>query len=56
MRKYVGERVKKLREAQGLTLEQVCRLTGITPERLRAFEDGDAGVINSYSVGSRLRT
>ena len=42
MRKYVGERVKKLREAQGLSLEQVCRLTGLSAERLRAFEEGDA--------------
>lgn len=60
MRKYVGERVKKLREAQGLTLEQVCRLTGIAPERLRAFEEGDAvpsiGVVIKLSrvLGSRM--
>jgi transcriptional regulator with XRE-family HTH domain len=42
MRKYVGERIKKLREAQDLTLVQVCKLTGIEAERLRAFEDGNA--------------
>jgi len=60
MRKYVGERVKKLREAQGLTLEQVSRLTGITTERLLAFEDGTAvpsiGVVIKLSrvLGSRM--
>jgi len=42
MRKYVGERVKKLREAQGLSLDQVCKLTGLPADRLRAFEDGSA--------------
>jgi transcriptional regulator with XRE-family HTH domain len=60
MRKYVGERVKKLREAQGLTLEQVCKLTGLTPERLRAIEEEDAvpsiGVVIKLSrvLGSRM--
>ncbi len=42
MRKYVGERIKKLREAQDLTLAQVCKLTGIEAERLRAYEEGSA--------------
>lgn len=42
MRKYVGERIKKLREAQDLSLAQVCKLTGIESERLRAFEEGEA--------------
>jgi len=42
MRKYVGERIKKLREAQDMSLEQVGRLTGIDVERLRAYEDGKA--------------
>lgn len=42
MRKYVGERIKKLREAQELTLAQVCKLTGIEAERLRAYEEGSA--------------
>jgi transcriptional regulator with XRE-family HTH domain len=60
MRKYVGERVKKLREAQGLSLDQVCRLTGLAPERLRAFEEGTAvpsiGVVIKLSrvLGSRM--
>jgi transcriptional regulator with XRE-family HTH domain len=42
MRKYVGERIKKLREAQDMTLAQVCKLTGIDAERLRAYEEGSA--------------
>jgi transcriptional regulator with XRE-family HTH domain len=60
MRKYVGERVKKLREAQGLALEQVCKLTGLQPERLRAFEEGEAvppiGVVIKLSrvLGSKV--
>lgn len=60
MRKYVGERVKKLREAQEMTLEQVCKLTGIEAERLRAIEEGTAvpsiGAVIQLSrvLGSRM--
>lgn len=60
MRKYVGERVKKLREAQGLSLLQVCKLTGIDAERMRAFEEGEAvppiGVVVKLSrvLGSKV--
>ena len=42
MRKYVGERIKALREAQDMTLSQVCKLTGIDEDRLQAYEDGSA--------------
>ena len=42
MRKYVGERIKKLREAQDMTLAQVAKLTGIEAEGLLAYEDGSA--------------
>ena len=42
MRKYVGERVQKLREAQGLTQAEVGRLTGIPLDRLKAYEEGGA--------------
>lgn len=42
MRRYVGERIKKLREAQEMSLEQVARMTGIDVSRLRAFEEGTA--------------
>lgn len=60
MRKYVGERVQKLREAQGLSLEQVCKLTGLGVEQLREIEDGEAvpsiGVVIKLSrvLGSRM--
>jgi transcriptional regulator with XRE-family HTH domain len=60
MRKYVGERVLRLREAQGLSLEQVSKLTGLTTERLHAFETGAAvpsiGVVIKLSrvLGSRM--
>ena len=60
MRKYVGERIKKLREAQEMSLAQVCKLTGIEVERLAAYEDGSAvpsiGVVIQLSrvLGSRM--
>jgi len=40
MRRYVGERIKKLREAQEMSLAQVSQLTGIEADRLIAFEEG----------------
>lgn len=52
MRKYVGERVQKLREAQGLSLEQVSKLTGIGLERLQSIEEG--GVVPSIGVVIQL--
>lgn len=60
MRKYVGERIKKLREAQEMSLAQVCKLTGIEAERLAAYEDGSAvpsiGAVIQLSrvLGSRM--
>jgi len=42
MRKYVGERIKALREAQDMSLEQVAKLAGIDADRLRAYEEGTA--------------
>ena len=60
MRKYVGERIKALREAQDMTLEQVAKLTGIDAGRLRAYEDGAAvapiGVVIQLSrvLGSKM--
>jgi transcriptional regulator with XRE-family HTH domain len=40
MRRYVGERIKKLREAQEMTLTEVSKLTGIAADRLSAYEEG----------------
>jgi transcriptional regulator with XRE-family HTH domain len=42
MRRYVGERIKKLREAQEMTLDEVSGLTGIEPRLLAAYEEGTA--------------
>jgi transcriptional regulator with XRE-family HTH domain len=42
MRRYVAERIKKLREAQDMSLEQVARMTGIDTAKLRAYEQGEA--------------
>lgn len=42
MRKYVGERIKVLRQTQDLSLEQVSKLAGIAVERLKAYEEGTA--------------
>ena len=60
MRKYVGERIQKLREAQDMSLAQVAKLTGIDEGRLLAYEDGSAvpsiGVVIQLSrvLGSRM--
>ncbi len=60
MRKYVGERIKALREAQDMTLAQVAKLTGIDEERLGAYEEGRAvpsiGVVIQLSrvLGSKM--
>ena len=60
MRKYVGERIKKLREAQDMTLAQVAKLTGIGEDSLLAYEDGSSvpsiGVVIQLSrvLGSRM--
>ena len=60
MRKYVGERIQKLREAQDMSLTQVAKLTGIDEGRLLAYEDGSAvpsiGVVIQLSrvLGSRM--
>jgi transcriptional regulator with XRE-family HTH domain len=40
MRKYVGERIQKLREAQGLSRDRVSHLAGIPVDRLEAYEKG----------------
>ena len=37
---HVGERVKKVRESRGLSLEDVCRRTDLDPETLKGIEDG----------------
>lgn len=60
MRKYVGERIQRLREAQGLDRERVSRLTGIPIAMIEAYEEGRAvpsiGVVIKLSrvLGSKV--
>lgn len=60
MQKDIGERVRKMREAQELSREQVCRMAGLAPERLEAFEEGrevpSIGVVIKLSrvLGSKV--
>jgi transcriptional regulator with XRE-family HTH domain len=60
MQKDIGDRIRKMREAQELTREQVCRMTGLSLERLEAFEQGtevpSIGVVIKLSrvLGSRV--
>jgi len=60
MRKYIGERVQKLREAQGLSQQEVCRLAGLELAQLQAYEEGTAvppvGVVINLSriLGSKF--
>lgn len=60
MRRYVSESIRKLREAQGMSTDQVCKLTGLTPQQLQAYEEGSSvppiGVMISLSrvLGSRM--
>jgi transcriptional regulator with XRE-family HTH domain len=60
MRKYVGERIQKLREAQGLSRGRVSRLAGIEVERIEDYEQGRAvpsiGVVIKLSrvLGSKV--
>jgi len=52
MQKDIGERIRRMREAQGLSREQVSRLSGLAPERLAAFEEG--GTVPSIGVVIKL--
>lgn len=60
MNENIGERIRKLREAQDLNLEQVAKMTGIPAERLGAFESGEEvpsiGMVIKVSrvLGSRM--
>lgn len=60
VRKDIGERIRRMREAQELGREEVCQLAGLTVERLAAFEEGSEvpsiGVVIKLSrvLGSKL--
>jgi quercetin dioxygenase-like cupin family protein/DNA-binding XRE family transcriptional regulator len=40
MTTHIGQRIRKMREAQGLTVYEVSTLVGVGAERLTAIEDG----------------
>lgn len=60
MRKDIGERIRKMREAQELTREEVSALAGLTVDRLAALEEGrevpSIGVVIKLSrvLGSKM--
>ncbi len=60
MQKDIGARIRRMREAQELTREQVCRMAGLSVDRLEAFEDGtevpSIGVVIKLSrvLGSKM--
>lgn len=60
MRKYVGERIQKLREVQGLSRERVSQLAGVPVNSLEDYETGRAvpsiGVVIKLSrvLGSKV--
>jgi transcriptional regulator with XRE-family HTH domain len=60
MRKDIGERIRKMREAQELGREEVAALAGLTADRLAAFEEGrenpSIGVVIKLSrvLGSKI--
>jgi quercetin dioxygenase-like cupin family protein len=60
MQSDIGVRIRKMREAQDLSPEDVCRMAGLTPDRLAAFEAGtevpSIGVVIKLSrvLGSKM--
>jgi transcriptional regulator with XRE-family HTH domain len=60
MQKDIGERIRRMRQAQDLSREQVCAMAGLSPERLAALEEGrevpSIGVVIKLSrvLGSKL--
>ncbi len=60
MQKDIGERIRRMREAQELSRAEVCALSGLSVDRLSAFEEGrevpSIGVVIKLSrvLGSKL--
>jgi transcriptional regulator with XRE-family HTH domain len=60
MQSDIGERIRRLREAQELSREEICRISGLAPERLTALEEGrevpSIGLVIKLSrvLGSRM--
>lgn len=47
MAKHIGEQLKEIREARGISLDELALKTRIRPEYIRAIEDGDEDAIPS---------
>ena len=60
MQTDIGIRIRRMREAQELSRDEVCRVAGLSPERLEAFEEGrevpSIGVVIKLSrvLGSKV--
>ncbi len=60
MQRDIGERIRRMREAQDLSREEVCGLAGLSADRLAAFEEGrevpSIGVVIKLSrvLGSKV--
>ena len=60
MQTDIGIRIRKMREAQDLSPDDVCRMAGLSPDRLAAFEEGievpSIGVVIKLSrvLGSKV--
>ena len=56
----IGQRIRKMREAQALSREELSAMAGVTPDRLEAIEEGhgipSVGVVIKLSrvLGSRV--
>lgn len=55
VRAIIGNALRRLRQANGLSLAQAAELTGSTPERLSQLEDGDKG-LNSVRMVQHIAT
>jgi len=60
MQRDIGDRIRRMRVAQELGREEVCRMAGLSPDRLAAFEEGrevpSIGVVIKLSrvLGSKV--
>jgi len=60
VQKDIGDRIRRMREAQDLSRDQVCRMAGLSADRLQAFEEGrevpSIGVVIKLSrvLGSKV--
>lgn len=55
VRSIIGDVLRQLRQANGLSLAQAAELTGSTPEHLSQLEDGEKG-LNSVRMVQHIAT